>query len=391
MKYISKRYLNKAITPMAESMNHTYEYEDLIDLSLGDHDIITDIRIIDKAFEDTRNGHTHYTDSLGYLELREKICDYYKYEYSYELGTKECMITTSGCHAMYLVLEAILDDGDEVIIHEPYFTPYKEQVEITRGKPVFLKTYEEDKFKININNLKKAITDKTKAIILNTPNNPTGACFDKDILQEIANICIEKDIVVIADDIYTLFMYEDEFIPITTLDKMRERTITIGSFSKDYAMTGWRIGYVLAPDYIIQTIRSINENSVFTAPSISQRAAIHALDIRNKVQPPIKDEYKNRIYYAYERIKSISNMSVIKPRGSIYLFVNIKKTGLTSKEVVDKILNEAHVLTISGEAFGESGSGYIRIAVTQSVDRLKEAFDRISEMNIFKNKNYIGV
>ncbi|MCT4508277.1 MAG: pyridoxal phosphate-dependent aminotransferase [Tepidibacter sp.] len=383
MKYISKRYLNKAITPMAESMNHTRKYEDLIDLSLGDHDINTDIRIIDKAFEDARNGHTHYTNSLGYLELREKICDYYKDKYSYSLDTKECMITTSGCHAMYLVLEALLDDGDEVIIHEPYFTPYKEQVEITRGKPVFLKTYEEDEFKINIDKLKESMTHNTKAIILNTPNNPTGACFDKEILQEIANVCIEKDIVVIADDIYTLFMYEDEFIPITTLEKMRERTITIGSFSKDYAMTGWRIGYILAPSYVIQTIRSINENSVFTAPSISQRAAIHALSMRNQVQPPIKDEYKNRIYYAYDRIKSIPNISVIKPKGSIYLFVNIKKTGLTSKEVVDRILNEAHVLTIPGEAFGESGSGYIRIAVTQNIDRLKEAFDRISAMDIF--------
>lgn len=383
MKYISKRYSNKTITPMAESMNHANEYEDLIDLSLGDPDINTDIRIIDRAFEDARNGHTHYTDSLGYLELREKICDYYQEEYSYKLNTKECMITTSGCHAMYLILEAILDDGDEVIIHEPYFTPYKEQVEVARGNPVFLKTYEEDEFKINIDRLKEAITSKTKAIILNTPNNPTGACFDKKTLQDIANICIEKDIVVIADDIYTLFMYEENFIPITTIEKMRERTITIGSFSKDYAMTGWRIGYVLASEYIIQTIRSINENSVFTAPSISQRAALHALDIRDKVQPLIKDEYKKRIYYAYKRIKNIPNMSVIKPKGSIYLFVNIKKTGLTTKEVVDKILNEEHVLTIAGEAFGESGSGYIRIAVTQSVDVLKEAFDRISMMNIF--------
>ncbi|WFD11144.1 pyridoxal phosphate-dependent aminotransferase [Tepidibacter hydrothermalis] len=383
MKYISKRYSSKTITPMAESMNHTNEYEDLIDLSLGDPDINTDIRIIDKAFEDARDGHTHYTDSLGYLELREKICNYYKEQYSYNIDTKECMITTSGCHAMYLVLEAILDDGDEVIIHEPYFTPYKEQVEMARGNPIFLKTYEEDEFKINIDNLEKSITDKTKAIIINTPNNPTGACFDKNTLQDIARICIEKDIVVIADDIYTLFMYEDEFIPITTLDKMRERTITIGSFSKDYAMTGWRIGYILGSDYIIQTIRSINENSVFTAPSISQRAAIHALDMRNKVQPSIKDEYRKRIYYAYERIKSIPNMSVIKPKGSIYLFVNIKRTGLTTKEVVDRILNEAHVLTIAGEAFGESGSGYIRIAVTQSIDVLKEAFDRISTMDIF--------
>jgi aspartate/methionine/tyrosine aminotransferase len=382
-KFISKRYWNNISTPMGESGNLVRKYDDLINFSLGDPDLTTDERIINAAFEDAKNGHTHYTDFLGDIELREEICKYYKETYNYHVELNECMITTSGCHAMWLVLEAILDDDDEVIIHEPFFTPYPQQIKLARGKPVILETYEEEEFQIDAQRLKNLITNRTKAIIINTPNNPTGTCFSRKTLEDIAKIAIEHDLIVISDDIYTLFSYSEPFIPITTLNQMKERTITIGSFSKDYAMTGWRIGYVLAPNLIIKTMKDINENNVFTAPSISQRAALHALRMRNEIQPPMLDEYKKRIYYAYERIKKIPNMFVLPPRGSIYLFINIKKTGLTSAEVADRILREAHVLVLPGNAFGNCGEGYIRIAVTVGLEKLKEAFDRIEKMEIF--------
>ncbi|SHK58206.1 pyridoxal phosphate-dependent aminotransferase [Paramaledivibacter caminithermalis] len=382
-RFIAKRYWNDISTPMGESGNLMREYDDLINFSLGDPDLITDERIISAAFEDAKNGHTHYTDFLGDLELREEICKYYKDTYKYHVQLEECMITTSGCHAMWLVLESILDDGDEVIIHEPCFTPYPQQIQLTRGKPVILETDEEDGFQVDIHRLKALITNRTKAIIINTPNNPTGTCFSKKTLEAIAKAAIEHDLIVIADDIYTAFSYEQPFIPITTIAGMKERTITIGSFSKDYCMTGWRVGYVLAPDFIIQTMKDVNENNVFTAPSISQRAALHALRMRDKIQPPIVEEYKKRMFYAYERIKDIPNMSTLPPRGSLYLFVNIKKTGLSSIEVADKILRDAHVLVLPGNAFGACGEGYIRIAVTVGLDQLKEAFDRIEKMEIF--------
>lgn len=377
-KFISKRYWNNISTPMGISGDLAKKYDDIINLSLGDPDLNTDLRIIEEAFNDASNGHTHYTDPLGDEELRVEISKYYKEEFNYDVALNECLVTTSGCHAMWLILESILDDGDEVIIPEPYFTPYPDQVKLARGKAVLLETFEEEMFQVNVERLEKCITNRTKAIIINTPSNPTGTCFSKATLEDIAKIAMKYDLIVIADDIYTAFSYAEPFIPITTLDGMKERTISIRSFSKDYCMTGWRIGYVIAPKEIIQIMKDVNENNVFTAPSISQRAALHALRIRKEVQPAIIEEFKNRAYYAYERIREIPYLSVLEPRGSLYLFVNIKKTGLTSREFCDKLLNEYHILAIPGDAFGKSGEGYIRIALTLGVNKLKEAFDRLS-------------
>lgn len=382
-RFLSKRYWNSKETAMSESGKLTNEYSDLINLSLGDPDLITDERIIDAAMNDAKCGHTHYTDFLGDLELRNEILKYYKDDYNLNYTDDEIMVTTSGCHAMWLVLEAILDDGDEVIIHEPCFTPYPQQIELARGKTVVLETYEEEEFQVNVERLEKLITNRTKALIVNTPNNPTGTCFSKDTLNDISYIAKKYDLIIIADDIYTSFSYSEPFIPISSIDGMKERTITIGSFSKNFVMTGWRVGYVLAPDYIIKTMVNINENNVFTAPSISQRAAIYALRMREEISNYIVEEYKKRMYYSYERICNISNMSTLSPRGSIYLFVNIKKTGLSSTEVCNKLLDEAHILALPGSTFGNCGEGYIRLALTVNIERLKIAFNRIEKMDIF--------
>jgi aspartate/methionine/tyrosine aminotransferase len=365
---------------MAEVVELAHKYEDLINLSLGDPDLITDFGIISEAFNDARMGHTKYTDSVGDPELREEIGLYYKKSYGYQVEMNEIMAVVGACHGMYLVLEAILDDGDEVIVPEPYFTPYENQIKLAGGKLVPLVTYEEDDFQIDIERLRALITCRTKAIIINTPNNPTGTCISKASMEALSDIAIEYDLIIIADDIYGAFSFCAPFVPITTIAGMKERTITIGSFSKDYAMTGWRIGYILAPDYLINCIRDINEGVCFSAPSISQRAAIHALRLRETIQPDIVNEYKKRVYYSYERINKVSGMSVLPPKGSFYLFVNIKKTGLTSAEVSRKLLEKAHVLVVPGNGFGKSGEGYIRIACTVGLDKLKDAFDRIESI-----------
>lgn len=382
-RFLSKRYWNSIDTAMGESGSLTNEYDDIINLSLGDPDLITDERIIEAAMKDAKMGHTHYTDFFGDPELRREIVNYYEEDYSIRFAMDEIMVTTSGCHAMWLVLEAILDDGDEVIIHEPYFTPYPQQIELTRGKPVILETYEEEGFEVNVERLEKLITNRTKALIINTPNNPTGVCFSRDKMKEIAYIARKHDLIVIADDIYTSFSYAEPFVPMVSLEGMKERTITIGSFSKNFVMTGWRVGYVAAPEFIIKTIKNINENNVFTAPSVSQRAAIYALQMRNEITPVIVKEYKERMMYAYERICRIPNMSCLSPKGSIYMFVNIKKTGLSSKEVCERLLKEAHILALPGSTFGKCGEGYLRFALTVSIDKLRDAFDRIEKMDIF--------
>ena len=380
-KYIAKRYWKDQSTAMGQSDVMAKSFDDVINLSLGDPDLITHPLIIEKSYEDAKAGHTKYTDFRGDPELRAEICNFYKEEYDMDVKDEEVFVCASACLGMYLALEAIVDDGDEVILQAPYFTPYPQQVELARGIPVELPTYEEEDFQINTKRLESLITERTKAIVINSPSNPTGNCLTRETMEKIARIAEKYDLIVISDDIYTSFSYERQFIPFGSLPGMRERTIILNSFSKNFTMTGWRVGNIIAPDYIIKTIQQINENVVFTAPSISQRAAIHALRHRKEVQPEMIEEYRKRMYYAAERINQIPKLHVIyPPKGSFYLFINITETGVSSREAADVILREAHVLTLPGDAFGECGEGFLRIACTVGVDRLKEAFDRIERI-----------
>lgn len=380
-KFIAKRYWKDQSTAMGQSDVLAKSFDDVIDLSLGDPDLTTDFRIIDAAFADAKAGHTKYTDFRGDPELRQAIIEFYKEEYQMDIVDEEIFVAASGCLAMYLVMEAILDDGDEVILQAPFFTPYPQQVELARGIPIELPTYEEEDFQINVDRLESLITERTKALVINSPSNPTGNCLTVETMEKIADIAEKYDLIVVSDDIYTAFSYQNPFVPFASLPGMKERTIIINSFSKNFTMTGWRVGNIIAPDYIIKIVQQINENVVFTAPSISQRAAIYALHHRDEVQPPMIEEYRKRMFYAAERINDIPKISVIyPPKGSFYLFINIKGTGLNSVDAADMILREAHVLTLPGNAFGECGEGYVRIACTVGIDTLKEAFDRIEKV-----------
>ena len=380
-RFIAKRYWKDQSTAMGQSDVMAKSFDDVIDLSLGDPDLTTDYRIIDAAFADAKAGHTKYTDFRGDPELRQAIIDFYKEEYDMDYKDEEIFVAASGCLAMYLVLEAIIDDGDEVIMQAPFFTPYPQQVELARGIPVELPTYEEEDFQINVERLESLITERTKALVINSPSNPTGNCLTVETMKKIAEIAEKYDLIVISDDIYTAFSYQNPFVPFASLPGMKERTIVINSFSKNFTMTGWRVGNINAPDYIIKIVQQINENVVFTAPSMSQRAAIYALRHRDEVQPPMIEEYRKRMFYAAERINKIPGMSVIyPPKGSFYLFINIKEMGMNSVEAADFILQKAHVLTLPGNAFGECGEGYVRIACTVNIDTLKDAFDRIEKV-----------
>lgn len=383
--YVSQRYWTSIATPMGESKDLSKRFDDVIDLSLGDPDLTTDERIIQGAFADAQAGHTHYTATLGDPELLTAIRAFHNDTYGTVVEDAGIMVTTSGCHAMWLVLESILNDEEEVIIHAPYFTPYPQQIRLARGKTVVLDTREEDLFQIDPFRLEALITPRTKALILNTPNNPTGACFSRGTLEAIRDVAVRHNLLVIADDIYTIYNYgRTPFVPISTLEGMEDRTITIRSFSKDFCMTGWRIGYVLAPPAIIETMRHVNENSVFTAPSISQRAALHALKHRSSIQPLYTAQFQRRAETAYARIRTIPKLSVLEPRGGMYLFLNIRATGLSSKEAAARILEEAHVLLIPGNAFGDAGEGYLRLALTVDETALHAAFDRIQTMPLFQ-------
>lgn len=382
-EFIAKRYWKDGSTAMGKSDVLAKSFDDCINLSLGDPDLTTNELVINKSYEDARAGHTKYTDFRGDPELRKEICSFYKTEYNMDVRDEEVFVCTSACLGMFLALEAILDDGDEVILQAPYFTPYPQQVELARGIPVELPTYEDEDFQINTARLESLITERTKALIINSPSNPTGNCLTVGTMKKIADIAEKYNLIVITDDIYTAFSYQNPFVPFASLDRMRERTIILNSFSKNFTMTGWRVGNIIAPEYIINVIQQINENVVFTAPSISQRAAIHALRHRKEFQPAMVAEYKERMFYAAERINTIPGLHVIyPPKGSFYLFVNIKQTGLSSEEFTEKVLKEAHVLMLPGNCFGDCGEGYVRIACTVGVNILKDAFDRIAAIDL---------
>lgn len=382
--FLSKRYWKDQGTAMNASEARSGTYDDIINLSLGDTDLITDRLIINGAFTDATAGHTKYTETRGDPELRGEIAKFYRDEYGMEVSDREIMVTASGCIAMYLTLEAVLDDGDEVIVPTPCFTPYFQQIKLARGVPVELPTFEGEGFQPDPSRIESAITERTKALIINTPTNPTGCAYSRNTIEQIAEVAKKHDLLVIADDIYTLFCYEEPFFPISGLPGMFERTVSINSFSKNFLMTGWRIGNVVAPDYIVRAIQLINENVAFTTCSVSQRAAIHALRNRKTVQPGILDEYRKRAFLVAEKVGNIPKMSVLSPRGTFYLFVNIKQTGLSSEDTASRILKEAHVLTLPGNAFGQAGEGYLRIACTCGCEKLAEAFDRIAAMPVFQ-------
>ncbi len=384
-KLLAKRYWRDKTTPMGQVDELAKFANDLINLSLGDPDLCTDESIINGAFADALAGHTKYTDFRGDPQLRQAIAQFYQQEYNMRLNDDEIFVTAGGCIAMYLALEALLDDGDEVIMQAPYFTPYAQQIQLARGIPVELPTYEEDGFQINFDRLQALTNERTRAIIINTPSNPTGSVMSPRTMERLCEYAKQNDVVVISDDIYTAFSFQEPFAPIAKYDGMRERTITINSFSKNYTMTGWRVGNIIAPPILVKTIQQINENLSFTVPSVSQRAAIYAIRYRKNFQPALVEEYRKRTYYAAGRINQIKNMSVIDPpMGTFYLFANIKPTGLTSAQVCDVMLKEAHVLAIPGNAFGQCGEGYVRFCCTVDIPTLKTAFDRLEKTSIFQ-------
>lgn len=350
-----------------------------INLGIGDLDVNTDEIIIEKAMNDAKAGHTHYTESHGYLELREEICRYHRENFkNYEYSPENVMVVSGACHGLYLLLKSILNPDDEVILLAPFFPVYADQITLSNGKPVIVETKFENGFQIAREDLEKAVTEKTKAVIVNSPSNPTGVCYNMESLNIIREFAIEHDILVIADDVYDFFSYEKEFVPIATLPDMKERTVSICSFSKNFAMTGWRIGYVFADPEIIDCINFINESIVYSACSVSQRCALYALKDFKRLKKNIVPIFKERVEYCYSRIKNIDFLDCFKAEGGIYLFINIKKTGMTSQEFTDYLLEKYNILVVNGDTFGVKG--FVRIACTLDIKILKEAFDRIEKM-----------
>ena len=354
--------------------------EDVISMGIGEPDMPTPELVCRAASEALRKGITHYTPNAGTMQLREAVAGYSSVSALGYDPAREIIITNGGMGALSLLFLVLLNEGDEVLIQDPQWLNYAVQVRYCGGVPVRVPTCSEDGFQMRPEAIEGLITPRTKAILINTPNNPTGCCLSRERLMELALFCQRRDLFVVADDIYTNFCYGEEFFPIRALPGMAERTITVNSFSKNYIMTGFRVGNIVAPAAVIRAVQQLNEYVVFSAPSVSQRGALWALRGRERLEPPLRQQFRERMACAAGRINQVDWMTVPMPQGSIYLFPSIRETGLTSAQAARRILEEAHVLVLPGDTFGACGEGYLRIACTVENPVMEEAMDRIRRM-----------
>ena len=353
------------------------EMPDAISLGVGEPDFDTPWHVRDEGIYALEKGRTFYTSNSGLAELRAEICSWYKrYDVNYNPRT-QCLVTVGGSEGIDLALRALVNPGDEVIIPEPCYVSYVPCVSLTGGVPVTLSLKNENSFKLTEEELRGAITDKTKILILSYPNNPTGAIMTKEDLIPIAKLCIEKDLYVISDEIYSELTYGDEpHATIAALPGMAERTIVINGFSKAYAMTGWRLGYALGPAEICGLMTKIHQFAIMCAPTTSQYAAVEAIRNGDKDIAEMRVSYDERRKFLLKQLEEM-DMPAFEPKGAFYVFPCIKKYGMTSEEFATQLLKKEKLAVVPGSAFGDCGEGFLRISYAYSIEQLREAMRRI--------------
>ena len=379
MNLISEKVLNIKPSGIRKFFDLVAEKKDVISLGVGEPDFDTPWHIREEGIYAFEKGRTFYTSNSGLKDLRIEICNYLKrrFNLSYEPLT-ETLVTVGGSEAIDLAFRALINPGDEVIIPEPCYVSYKPCAVLANAvvKTIDLKV--ENNFKLTAEELKSAITDKTKLLVLPFPNNPTGAVLDKKDIEEIAKVCIEKDIYVITDEIYSERTYRDRHYSIAEVAGMKERTIYINGFSKAYAMTGWRLGYACAVPDIIKQMTKIHQFAIMCAPTISQYAAIEALKNGDADVKMMKEAYNQRRRFL---MKSFEEMELpcFEPFGAFYVFPCIKKFNMSSEDFAMKFLDEENVAVVPGSAFGDSGEGFLRISYAYSIENLKIAMEKLSK------------
>lgn len=353
------------------------EMKDAISLGVGEPDFDTPWHIREEGIYSLEKGRTFYTSNAGLKELKIEICNYLKrrYNLTYDYN-HETLVTVGGSEAIDVALRAMVNPGDEVIIPQPSYVSYLPCVQLAYGKPVVIDLKEENQFKLTKQELLDAITDKTKVLVLPFPNNPTGAILEEEYLRDIAEVCIEKDIFVISDEIYAELTFKGRHVSIAEMDGMRDRTVLINGFSKSYAMTGWRLGYACGPENIIAQMTKIHQFAIMCAPTTSQYAAVSALKNGDEDVEKMRQSYNQRRRFLMNEFKEMG-IPCFEPFGAFYVFPNISKFGMTSDEFATKLLEAEKVAVVPGTAFGDSGEGFVRISYAYSLERLKEALGRI--------------
>ena len=362
-----------------------------ISLGVGEPDFDTPWHIREEGIYSLERGRTFYTSNSGLKDLRNAICDYLKRTYQVEYNPEtEVMVTVGGSEAIDIGLRAVLNPGDEVIIPQPSYVSYEPCTVLAGGKPVILELQEKNEFRLTKEELLAAITPKTKVLILPFPNNPTGSVLRREDLEDIAEVCIEKDILVMSDEIYSELTYGAKHVTIASLPGMKERTILINGFSKAYAMTGWRLGYTCAPHIILEQMLKIHQFAIMCAPTTSQYAAVDALKNGEKDVEEMRISYNQRRRFLVHTFRKMG-LKCFEPFGAFYVFPSIKELEMTSDEFAMELLNREKVAVVPGTAFGACGEGFLRISYAYSLDELKHATDRIARFvaEIRKEKGLI--
>ncbi|MBQ7131701.1 MAG: aminotransferase class I/II-fold pyridoxal phosphate-dependent enzyme [Oscillospiraceae bacterium] len=353
--------------------------EGVISLGVGEPDFATPWVVRQCAISTLENKRTSYTSNPGLLTLRQEISKYIeKTTGNTYCPEEEIIVTVGGSEAIDLAIRSIIEPGDEVLIVEPCFVSYAPIVELTGGKAVPIETKEEDNFKLTADALQEKITDRTKLLVFPFPNNPTGAIMTREDMEPIVEVLKKTNIAVISDEIYAELTYGTKHCSISSLEGMRERTILINGFSKSYAMTGWRLGYVCAPAEITKQMLKIHQYAIMCSPTVSQYAAIEALRSCDNEVKKMCNEYNMRRQLVVSSFRKMG-LSCFEPQGAFYVFPSIKSTGLSSEEFCERLLMEKHVAVVPGDAFGESGEGFIRVSYAYSVKHLTEALSRIDD------------
>ena len=354
------------------------EMEDVISLTVGEPDFVTPWGIRAESIRSLEHGHTHYTSNSGLLELRRQIAAYQKRRFglSYD-PEEEILVTVGGSEAIDLAFRALLRPGDEVVVHEPCFVCYAPLVRLAGGEPVIVETKAEDEFRLTAAELERAITPKTKAVVLSFPNNPTGAVMEKEHLEALADLLRDKNIYVVSDEIYAEMNYTGRrHVSIASLPEMRERALVVSGFSKAFAMTGWRLGYVMAPAEVMGVMKKIHQYALMCSPTASQYGAVEALRGCEADMQSMVREYDRRRRLILKGLRDLG-LPCFEARGAFYVFPDISRFGMSSEDFCSDLLMKERVAMVPGTAFGDCGEGFVRVSYAYSIKNITEALRRL--------------
>lgn len=381
MMQLSQNALSIEHSAIRKMFNKSLEYEHVISFTLGEPDFTASENVVEAGCKAIREGHTKYSANAGIPELRKAISDSLLKDTgnTYDPASEIC-VTTGGMGALFLTLKSLLNPGDEVIICEPYWTNYVQQVQMNGGIPVLVVCREDNDFMLDVRDLEAAITPKTKVLILNSPSNPTGGVLDHATLQGIAALAIKYDLTVITDEVYKTIVFDGlNYESISSFEGMKERTIVVNSFSKGYAMTGWRVGYAAGPAPLIDCVTKLQEDVAACAAMPCQYAALEALTGPQDFNRYMVEQYRIRRDALVARINQIPGLSCKAPKGTFYSFVNINGLHMTSEEFAYDLLDKKQVVVVPGTAFGAGGEGYVRISYATSLEQIEKGMDLIEE------------